>query len=78
MAHAKPVGATSGSLCYKHSAISKLVKAFALAVSTACLLTQTSLPSVLINGAGRENRTPNLLITSELPYHWAIPAYWSG
>jgi hypothetical protein len=25
-------------------------------------------------GAGGENRTPNLLITSELPYHWATPA----
>jgi len=25
-------------------------------------------------GAGGENRTPNLLITSQLPYHWATPA----
>ena len=27
-----------------------------------------------LTGAGGENRTPNLLITSELPYHWATPA----
>ena len=27
-------------------------------------------------GAGGENRTPNLLITSELPYHWATPALY--
>jgi len=25
-------------------------------------------------GAGGENRTPNLLITNQLPYHWATPA----
>ena len=28
----------------------------------------------IVFGAGGENRTPNLLITSELPYHWATPA----
>lgn len=28
----------------------------------------------LNDGAGGENRTPNLLITSELPYHSATPA----
>ena len=27
-----------------------------------------------IGGAGGENRTPNLLITNQLPYHWATPA----
>jgi hypothetical protein len=27
-----------------------------------------------ICGAGGENRTPNLLITNQLPYHWATPA----
>ena len=26
------------------------------------------------NGAGGGNRTPNLLITNQLPYHWATPA----
>ena len=28
-----------------------------------------------MDGAGGENRTPNLLITNQLPYHWATPAW---
>jgi len=31
-------------------------------------------PATEIYGAGGENRTPNLLITNQLPYHWATPA----
>ena len=31
-------------------------------------------PGDLLYGAGGENRTHNLLITSEMLYHWATPA----
>ena len=35
----------------------------------------TLYPKGCSTGAGDRNRTYNQLITSQLPYHWATPAY---
>ena len=40
------------------------------------LATRESLHKYFLNGAGEENRTPNLLITNQLLYRWATPAYY--
>ena len=41
------------------------------------LATRESLHKYFLNGAGEENRTPNLLITNQLLYRWATPAYYN-
>ena len=45
-----------------------------LAATAPKAVVSTIPPYSHINGADGENRTPNLLITNQLPYHWATSA----